>query len=130
MSKRRGRGGAAKAGGSAPARPATVKVYLPAEKKSRLQERAKRVNRSLSEYMGLAAEGKEIEELWKTVGRVDLRMMNLELRRLSRQLEAGQQMLSSEGVERWQGELERVIEMADRALREVLSAATRKKSGG
>lgn len=64
-----------------------ITVYLsPAEKRA-IERMARRVNRSQSDYLRTAALGGGVSELVRTLTRVDLRMMNIQLRALLQSIE-------------------------------------------
>lgn len=86
----------------------TVKVYVTPEEKERLERRAARLNRSLSNYLAAAGLGEGLEELWSVLATVDLRVMNQQLKRLADRAE-------EEGVAAVREELDRLVRTVHRA---------------
>lgn len=68
-----------------------IKVYVTPSQKERIQNRARRVNRSMSEYLQTAGLHGGPGELLEVLVRVDLRMLNVQLRDLLERMETSRQ---------------------------------------
>lgn len=101
----------------------TVKVYMSPDQRARLQRQAKRMNRSLSEYVRLASTGANLKGLAEVLARVDLRMMNMQLKRLADQAE-------QEGLTGERADLERVIHLIEDAARAIAGASAGNREVG
>lgn len=102
---------------------ATIKVYVTQQEKQEIKRRAQQLNRSLSEYLRTAGLEGGPEKLTRTLARVDLRMMNFQIRKLLAQVGAHQSGHHCEDTcERLESDVQAAVEAVRSAMDAIIDA--------